>query len=133
MGLICTFSEGLIQNVEELRECLILIVASLKLLPIYPSERQVLEKDNHYRNPKWVYVCLLHRIPFLFEMSNFRWAVHSSSCCVMHPGINGLTVSNVNEGQYLLVWCFLRKDDIVRFDITVRDLIFGVQIKKGNT
>jgi len=52
MCLICTFSEGLIQNVKELREGLIIIVYSLKLIPIYPSERKVLEKDNHDRNSK---------------------------------------------------------------------------------
>lgn len=39
MCLICTFSEWLIQNVEELREGLVFIVYSLKLIPIYPSER----------------------------------------------------------------------------------------------
>ena len=52
MSLICTFSEGLIENVEELRESLFIIVALLKLIPINSSERKVLEKDNHDRNSK---------------------------------------------------------------------------------
>jgi hypothetical protein len=59
MSLICTFSEGLIENVEELRESLFIIVALLKLIPINSSERKVLEKDNHDRNSKRVDVCLL--------------------------------------------------------------------------
>ena len=59
MSLICTFSEGLIENIEELRESLFIIVALLKLIPINSSERKVLEKDNHDRNSKRVDVCLL--------------------------------------------------------------------------
>lgn len=59
MSLICTFSEGLIENVEELRESLFIIVALLKLIPINSSERKVLEKDNHDRDSKRVDVCLL--------------------------------------------------------------------------
>jgi hypothetical protein len=51
---------------------------------------------------------------------------------VMNPSINWLTVSNVNECQLLMVLS-LWKYDIVRFDITVRNLIFGVQIKKRIT
>lgn len=68
-------------------------------------------------------------------MSYFRWAVHCGPCCVMHPRINWLAVSDVNKCQFLMVIIILclRKYDVVRFDITVRNLIYGVQIKKGIT
>ncbi len=65
-------------------------------------------------------------------MSYFRWAVHSGSCRVMHPGTNWLAVSDVNECQLLLI-LHLTEYDVVRFDITVRNLIYGVQIKNGVT
>jgi hypothetical protein len=53
---------------------------------------------------------------------------------VMHPCINWLTVADVNKCQFLMVINLsLRKYDVVRFDITVRNLIYGVQIKKGIT
>ena len=65
-------------------------------------------------------------------MSYFRWAVHSGSCRVMHPRINWLAVSDVNECQLLLI-LHLTEYDVVRFDITVRNLIYSVQIKKGVT
>jgi hypothetical protein len=51
---------------------------------------------------------------------------------VMHPGTNWLAVSDVNECQLLLI-LHLTEYDVVRFDITVRNLIHGVQIKKGVT
>ena len=51
----------------------------------------------------------------------------------MHPSIDWLTVSNVYEGQSLLVILIFRDDDVVRFDITVRYLINSVKIKKGVT
>lgn len=67
-------------------------------------------------------------------MGYLRWAVHCGPCCVMHPSIKWLTVSDVNKCQFLMVINLsLRKYDVVRFDITVRNLIYGVQIKKGIT
>ena len=67
-------------------------------------------------------------------MGYFRRAVHCGSCCVMHPRINWFAVTDVNKCQFLMVINLsLRKYDVVRFDITVRNLIYGVQIKKGIT
>ena len=67
-------------------------------------------------------------------MGYFRRAVDCGPCCVMHPCINWLTVSDVNKCQFLMVIILsLRKYDVVRFDITMRNLIYGVQIKKGIT
>ena len=46
MSLSSTSSERLIENVKELSEGFIIIVAFLELIPINSCEWQVLEKDN---------------------------------------------------------------------------------------
>ncbi len=130
MSLISAFSEGLIENVKELSEGFIIIVAFLELIPINSCEWQVLEKDNQDWDSKWVDVCSFQRIALLFDVGYLRWRVYRCPCSMIYPGIYGLTVSKVYERKSLMAGS-LCDHHIVWFDITVRYLIFGVQIKKS--
>lgn len=130
---ISAFPEGLIQNVEELREGLLIWVASLKLVPIDSCEGQVLEEYNQNTDSKRVDVCLLKGIALLGDLRHLRGTVNVGACRVLNPGSHWFTVSEIDEGQSLMVLVSTGEHNVVWLDITVRYLIKSVQIKERLT